>query len=70
MKVEIIKPVAGLSYFEGDVVDLAPDRAKDLIVLGFCIPVKDSTQIETAEAPDVQQAENASIKTPKGKGKR
>jgi len=42
MRVEILKPIQGKAYFEGDTIDLDDAQAKRLIEAGFCIPVKDS----------------------------
>ena len=42
MKVEILRPIQGKAYFEGDVIELDNDQAKRLIEAGFCIPAKDS----------------------------
>ncbi len=59
MKVEILKPIQGKAYFEGDVIELDNDQAKRLIEAGFCVPAKDSfifpddlaaAPIETAES--------------------
>ena len=41
MKVEILKPIQGKAYFEGDVIELDDDQAKRLIEAGFCIPAKE-----------------------------
>lgn len=76
MKVEFLRPVAGLAYFEGDEAELNDDRARLLIEAGFCVASKDSIyppkedKPETAESTGPLTAENAMVKTAKGKGKR
>lgn len=51
MKVEFVKPGAGfgLGYFEGDVADVADEKAKKLIEAGVAVPAKQDT-VETAES--------------------
>jgi hypothetical protein len=75
MKVEFLRPVAGLAYFEGDEAELNDDRARLLIEAGFCVASKGSIyptedKPETAESTGPLTAENAMVKTAKGKGKR
>ena len=41
MRVEILKPIQGKAYFEGDVIELPDDQARNLIEAGFCIPAKE-----------------------------
>lgn len=76
MQVEFLRPVAGLAYFTGDVAELPDARARQLIEVGFCVPVKSETypvpdehDPETSELPQ-QGIENAARKTAKGKGKK
>jgi hypothetical protein len=40
MYVELLKPVKGKAYFEGDRIELPEDQAKRLIEAGFCIQVE------------------------------
>lgn len=76
MKVEVLKPMPGKAYFEGDVFDLPTDQARAFIESGHCIPAKEemdklgNEEVHTTESPAPAVAENAMVKTAKGKGKR
>lgn len=65
MKVEVIKPIQGFAYFEGDVLEMEDSQARSLIESGHVIQAK--SEIETAEGGT---GENAALKTAKGKGKK
>ena len=45
MYVEILRPIQGKAYFEGDVIELDDAQAKRLIEAGFCIPAKEKAFI-------------------------
>ncbi len=34
-KVELIKPIPNLAYFEGDVIEVSPEKAKEYKAKGF-----------------------------------
>jgi len=65
MLVEVIKPIQGKAYFEGDVISLSEEESRALIEAGLVIPAMST--VETAENSPI---ENASLKTAKGKGKK
>lgn len=73
MKVELIKPIAGLAYFEGDVIDMPHEKAIKYIELGFCVQANTFTfpddlpaYPETAES---KAAPEKAVKTVKPKTK-
>lgn len=48
MKVELLKPIQGHSYFPGDVVEVEDGKARDWCESGHAIPAKE--EIETADS--------------------
>ena len=67
MKIEILKPIKGFSYFAGDVVELEEDRAKNFIEAGVAIPAKGKGKPEgEAETADSKVKTEKAVK---GKGK-
>jgi hypothetical protein len=54
MIVEIIKPIQGKAYFEGDVIELPDDQAMRLIEGGFCVESKKPFVFPTDLSPSPQ----------------
>jgi len=65
MKIELVRPVRGIAYFEGDVIEVPDEKGRALCESGHAIPAKDTLppakaiQPETAESSKPLSAETA-----------
>lgn len=62
MKVELVKPIPGKAYFEGDVIELSDADGRAWCESGHAIPAKEKAtapKVETAESQQALTASNA-----------
>jgi hypothetical protein len=73
MKVELLRPIAGKAYFEGDTVEVSDEQARAWIESGHAIPAMvkaPGTPPSTTQAPQPLSAETTSVLVAKGRGRR
>jgi hypothetical protein len=74
MKVELLRPIAGKAYFEGDTVEVSDEQARAWIESGHAIPAMakavPDTQPSTTQAPQPLSAETTSVLVAKGRGRK